>query len=207
MDRKAMAEDLKKIRFVAANYSNLQGLKSIPIGLLVIAISLWVNLSNRSNRNLMLPLTFLFLAGVLYIGIAWYYRHTHGWVRPSKSSRYGEILFATVFSVLALLSFAIDTSGLTPYSTLGIVFALGLLGDFLRFNWPIKGKFLIYYPLMSLLLVAASILPAIFLPNIWQKFGFADPVLGILALIGVLTVLIGILGHIFLRQSFPFPET
>ena len=196
-----MTENLQKIRFAAANYSNLQGLKSIPVGLLLLAVSLWANLPSGPNRNLALPLILLLLMGVLYACIAGYYRRTLGWARPSKSYRRIEILFATAFSALALLGFVIDTSGLTSFSTLGIVFALGLLADYLRFNWPIKGKFLSYYPLMSLLLVAASIGPAMFFPNIWRELGFVDPMLGILSLVGVLIILIGLLGHIFLRQS------
>ena len=34
-------QDLKKIRFVATNYSNLQGLRAIPLGLCLLAVCWW----------------------------------------------------------------------------------------------------------------------------------------------------------------------
>jgi hypothetical protein len=55
-----------RIRFLVQNYGLLQGLKAVPIGIAVMIIALWDNLSVETNRDLAFPLVVLFAALIVY---------------------------------------------------------------------------------------------------------------------------------------------
>jgi hypothetical protein len=108
-----------------------------------------------------------------------------------------------VGGILALCAFWLDVSFKLPVSLLGLVFAAGLLADYIRITWLVKGQYLLYYPLGGILMAAVSILQWLGAPNWWQAFGLKSQLLGITIAIGIFTMIAGILGHIFLARTLP----
>ena len=195
-----MLKELEKIRFVAANYPQLQGLKMAVIGLFSLGIGVW---TNTRQGDLSLPLVMLLLVIILFAVLRRYYRRAFGQVRMGKQALTQEIWSSLIFGVLGITAFVVDSSEVLPVSAIGVVFALGLWVDYLRFNRPVEEKFLSYYPWFATGLFVISILPAFGLDALWTLFGIGRPTSGALVLIGALMVMIGLLGHLFLVQALP----
>ena len=49
-------ENLSRIRFMAANYPNLQGLKQVPFGIMAVLVSLWGNAIRKPATDLTFPI-------------------------------------------------------------------------------------------------------------------------------------------------------
>ena len=101
------------------------------------------------------------------------------------------------------MHFLLDVSSKLPVSLVGLVFAAGLLADYFRITWLVKGRYLLYYPLGAVLVAGVSVLPLLGVPNWWQACGLAYQLLGITILIGMFTIIAGIWGHIFLTRTLP----
>ena len=196
-------QDLKEIRFVATNFYNLQGLRAVPLGLVLILVSLWANAQRGPASDLGPPL--LGIAGLLVLlyAIDRYYLHAFGRVQRTPESRRLEWIFGIIGGILALGAFWLDTSRQLPVSLLGLVFAAGLLADYIRITWLVKGRFLLYYPLGAVLMADVSILPLLGVSDWWKLFGLHSQLLGITTLIGIFTMIAGVWGHIFLVRTLP----
>jgi hypothetical protein len=90
-----------------------------------------------------------------------------------------------------------------PVSLLGLVFAAGLLADYIRITWLVKGRFLLYYPLSAVLMAVISTLQWFGFPDWWQALGLKSQLLGIAMAIGIFTMLAGLWGHMFLARTLP----
>ncbi len=88
-----------------------------------------------------------------------------------------------------------------PVSALGLVFAAGLLADYIRITWLVKGRFLLYYPLGALLMAVISILPLLGVSDWWHILGLKNQLIGIITVVGIYTIIAGIWGHIFLVRT------
>jgi hypothetical protein len=196
-------QNLKEIRFVATNYYNLQGLRAVPLGVVLIFVSLWANELSGPATDFVPPL--LSIAGlfILLFAIDRYYLHVFGRVQRTPESRRLEWLIAIVGGILALGAFLLDNSAKQPVSWVGLVFAAGLLADYIRITWLVKGRLLLYYPLGAVLMAVASVLPLLGVTNWWQAVGLKTQMLGITMLIGLFTIVAGIWGHIFLVRTLP----
>jgi hypothetical protein len=75
--------DLEKIRFLTVNYSRLQGLKAVPLGLLLFLTVLWTNARYGPAKDLTLPLLMLMGGMLLYAVIDRYYKKTYGRVEQA----------------------------------------------------------------------------------------------------------------------------
>ncbi len=196
-------QDLDRIRFLAANYSSLQGLKYVPIGLMTVLLSLWGNTVRKPATDLTLPILVALGGGVLYLFVDRYYAHVFGNIqRPSATVRL-EWLIQIVGGMLALAAFAVDVSLKLPVSTLGFVCSGALLADYLRITRFARDRFLLYYPLMAVGMIGLSVLPLFVPVDWWQVIGVHSPVLAILAVFGVSLIIIGVLLHWFLIHSLP----
>ena len=192
-----------QIRFIATNYYNLQGLRAVPLGALLVLVCLWANAQQGPASNLTLPLIELVVLVALLFAIDRYYLRTFGRVQRTPESLRLEWLVTVVGGVLALLAFWLDTSRELPLSLLGLVFAAGLLVDYLRITWLVKGRFLLYYPVGAVLLAVLSVLPLLGLPDWWLAVGIRDQLVAICIAGGIFTILAGIWGHIFLVRTLP----
>lgn len=196
-------EQFKRIRFVAANYSSLHGLKYVPMGLLAILMSLWGSTLRNPATDLTFPILIVAACGALYWAIDRYYAHTFGHIGRSNASVRLEWLIQIAGSVLALAAFAVDVSLRLPVSTLGLVLAAVFLADYLRMTRFMRDRFLGFYPLLAVLMIGLSVLPLVGPADWWQAFGVKSPVLGVLLIYGLLVVIVGILIHLFLVKSLP----
>ncbi|MBN2146541.1 MAG: hypothetical protein JW726_04095 [Anaerolineales bacterium] len=192
-----------QIRFIATNYYNLQGLRAIPLGLLLILVCLWANGLDGPARNFLLPVSAVVSSLLLLIAIDRYYLRTFGQVRRTPESLRLEWLVGIVGGILALGAYLLDISHELPLSLLGLVFAAGLLADYIRITWLVKGRFLFYYPLGATLMAVVSVLPLVGIRDWWQTVGLASQMLGIAVAIGIFSVIAGIWGHIFLLRTLP----
>jgi hypothetical protein len=194
-------QDLKEIRFVATNFCNLQGLKAVPLGSCLVLVSLYVNGVHGPARNLLVPILELVGSLILLFAIDRYYLHTFGLVHRTPESRRFEWLVSVVFGIPALGAFWLDVSVKLPVNMIGLVFAAGLLADYIRITWLVKGRFLLYYPLGAVLMAVVSILPLLGVSNWWQVFGLKNQLIGITTTMGIFTIIAGIWGHIFLVRT------
>jgi hypothetical protein len=196
-------KNLSEIRFVATNFSNLQGLRAVPLSLLLVIICLWANGLHGPARDFLVPILGLASSLILFVATDRYYLHSFGRVQRTPESRRLEWLTSIVGGILALGAFWVEISFVLPFSLLGIVFAVCLLVDYIRITWLVKGRFLIYYPIGAILLAMVSILPLLGVSHWWQVFGLRSQLLGMSIAFGVFMTIAGIWGHIFLVTTLP----
>jgi hypothetical protein len=195
-------KNIKEIRFIATNYYNLQGLRLIPIGLLLMYVCYWANTAHFPVE----PKGFYNLIGVVLIillaafGIDFYYKKAFGVVKQAPESRKLETQLWTIGAFMAAAAFWLDVSFKLPLSLVGLVAGLALLADYVRMTWLVKGHFLIYYPIGALLLILCSLLPLLGLADWWHAVGLRAQMFGIAFLLGLFTLFAGILSHIFLAK-------
>jgi hypothetical protein len=89
------------------------------------------------------------------------------------------------------------------FSLLGLVFAAGLLADYIRITWLVKGRLLLYYPIGAVLMAVLSVLPLLGLPEWWLRLGIRDQLVAVAVAIGIFTIIAGVWGHIFLVRTLP----
>ena len=195
--------DIKQTRFIATNFYNLQGLRAIPLGLCLLLTTVWVNGTKGTGRSFLVPV--LLLAGtiILFIVIDRYYLHTFGRVQRTPESRRLEWLFSVVGGTLGLGAFWLDVSYKLQVSLIGLVFAAGLLADYIRITWLVKGRYLLHIPLGAVLIAGISVLPLLGASDWWKAFGLTHQLFGITIIMSVFTVIAGIWGHIFLVRTLP----
>ena len=196
-------EDMRRVRFLAANYPSLQGLKYVPQGLLAILISLWGNSQRKPATDLTLPILFVALCSALYLLLDRYYSNAFGRVQPTATQRRVEWLSSIAGVILALAAFAVDTSQKLPVSTLGLVLSAVFLVDYFRITRFAQDRFLLYYPVMAAVMILISISPIIGPADWWRSIGINHPVLGVLMISGLLIVTTGFLIHLSLVRNLP----
>jgi hypothetical protein len=196
-------KDLKEIRFVATNFSNLQGLRAVPLSLYLVLVCLWANAVHAPARDFLIPGIGLVVTLILVFAIDQYYRHTYGRVERTPESRRLEWLASAVGGILALGAFWMDVSIKIPISLVGLAMAVCLLADYIRITWLVKGRFLIYYPIGAILLAILSVLPLLGGVGWWQAFGLRSQLVAICIAFGVFTTFAGFWGHLFLTRTLP----
>jgi hypothetical protein len=196
---------LEKIRFLTVNYSRLQGLKAVPSGLLLFLVVLWTNGQKGPARDLALPILWLLIGIVLYAVIDWYYRRTYGRVEPTRRALWADAILSTVFSLVALAAFAIDVELGMPVSIFALVFAAGLLSDYFRMLRLAGVKSPAIFPAGLLCIIEMAL--SAFLPLLGEPafaaIGFRSPLFLVYAVDGLITVVYGVAGHLYLIRSMP----
>jgi hypothetical protein len=194
-------KEMKEIRFIATNFTNLQGFRTVPISLYLVVICLWANAIHGPAKNFLVPALVLVGTVILFFAIDRYYLLTFGQVQRTPESQRLEWLVSIAGGILALGAFLLEASFKFPFSLLGLAFSISLLTDYVRITWLVNGKFLLYYPLGAVLLALVSVLPLLGVPNWWLVFGLRNQILGISIAFGIYMVIAGFWGHIFLVQT------
>jgi hypothetical protein len=140
--------NLKQIRYVTQNYSSLQGLKLLPLGLWLLFISLFTSELRWVISTLLLAIVLTWLVGI-------YYNRQFGQVRSLSSPSWKFVLVGLLALALLAASAAIDHYVVLPVSLLGLTIAMGLIVSWLQPAYRPR----LHYPVMALLIAGTSVLP------------------------------------------------
>jgi hypothetical protein len=200
-----MRDHYDQIRFIAVNYSGLQGLREVPIGLFVASVSLW---TIKHQGDLGLPILAALAAALLYWAIDRFYADTFGRIRQTAKVRSWEIMVAILSGILAWLAFWLDTAQKLPLSTLGILLATVIFEESWRSSGFVKGNLVRLYLENLILTCLIFILSLLGLTGLtwWERLGFPDQPLAILTIFGILLIPAGIWGHFRLLRILPASE-
>lgn len=195
-------QDLTRIRFIATNYINLQGMRNLPIGACLLGVTLYVNQLHHALQGWDYGLLFVIvlLSASLFFFIDRYYLANYGHVQRTPQSRKLEWLVSSILAILALAAFWMDVKNIFQISMIGIICAVGILTEYFRLSWFTKEKLMIYYPIGAVILIIISLLPVLGLPNWWVTFGFKSQLLAISAILGICTLVASLIGHFVLMQ-------
>lgn len=198
-------KSILQMRFISENYSNLHGLKAVPLGLCLFLVSLWANLVSYPVRNFTLPILLLLGALIFSITIGQYYKHSFGEVKPIHPNRPKYWIVQCVWGLLGLAAFLVDANFSFPINLIGLVFASAFLFDKPKVTTPFN-KFSIVRLITAIIIILVSITPLFFGKNWWEILGVRTTIIGVTMFVGVLIVLQGLLWHIFFVNSLPNKE-
>ena len=194
---------MKKIRFLAANFSRLQGLRAIPIGLLLFCVSYWANRQTGPATDLWIPLLLGLLGLILAVVIEQYYRRTFGRMIAPESARKNELILSTAAAVTALAAFLIETRFDLPFSPVGLVFAIIFAIETLRMSRYLHNWYTSLMLIQAMLTGFVSVLPALGLDRLWSGLGIKADLLGICMAVGLTLVINGFISHWFFVKNLP----
>jgi len=196
-------KNVNEIRFVATNYFNLQGLRMVPMSLLLVLVALWANGLKYpiSTTSWLIVIFESLVMSLVYIGIGRYYRVSFGQVKRTAESLRLEWLVQIIGGILAGAAIWLDMTKKLPISLIGFVFGIGLLADYLRMTWLVKGRYLLYYPIGAVLFLIVGLLPLLGLPGWWTWLGIKYQFIAVPIVIGIYMIFAGIWGHVFLVRT------
>lgn len=203
-----MQDRFSQIQFVTTNYSRLQGLRAVPVGILAVFTSVWSLYNQGPAADLGAPILVAIVTALLYWLTDRYYAHTFGQVKRTARQRTWELVISICAAILALLAFALDTSGIFPVSAVGLVFAISFLEYFVRANPSEWGKIFTRFPeniAAALLITLITLLP-LFGIDWWKFVGIRSQLIGLFMIIGVVIITTGIWGHVRLVHALPAGE-
>lgn len=196
------------IQFMASNYSRLQGLREVPVGMLVVFVSIWAMYNHGPTADLSAPLLALLGTALLYWLAGRYYDRTFGRVKQTSHHRKREFAASVLFGLLGLLAFWLDTAVEIPFCALGLVFAGALFENFWRATELDRKNAISLFPenlAATILILIVSILP-VFGLEWWKIFGMESQVVSVFMVIGIVIILAGIWGHMRIVRALPIAE-
>ena len=187
------ATEDSKIRFVTANYAQLQGLRLVPLGVFLVLFAAMdlmgfmdaagVPPADRTRFLTRMGLAY-WLAILLALAAPLYYRHRYGSVEGLDRSRRNRWITAAVIGFLVL-----------PISLKLLLVSVSLFVTACREEWIRP-----YYPAVAAAWLAAACLPAL--------GGTLPPAkLTLFALGGLTLIVIGVGDHLFLQRSLAKPSS
>jgi hypothetical protein len=193
--------DVQRVRYVTENYRELQGLKSVVVGLFLLFIvalydgrlpgSAWVL---DSFLVLLLPLCMFGVVAILFRSIQRYYERTLGHVESDPERIRRERQRGLIAYFLVFISYSLDRNWQPPVSIGG----LALAACFLVIAWPHR-TYKIHYIVTAVLLAGVSLLP---LGGI--SLDSTRTVVSVAA--GLAFIVIGCIDHVLLVRTFkPVP--
>ncbi len=202
--------DLERVRYVTQNYERLQGLKVLPVGVLMLLISaltlLQVDLPGMTpeEEGTLFGVLLLFggLFGILVaMLIGWvigdFYERRYGKAQRLPLSRRTMWLVASgvvAFWVAHMTDVVLQAPVYLPYLVLGVADVL--------FWWP-ERRFRAHYLVAAAAFVVVGFLP---LTGVLSE-NYAEALRLLFLLLGVSTIAIGICDHLILRRTLlPVPE-
>ena len=191
---------IQQTRFFAQNYPHLQGLRAVPTGLLLLAITLWANLQHGPSRDLTIPILVALGCLVFYILIDQYYYRLYGRVKRAVS--HAELFLQAACSILALAAFIVDTRDIIKISLLGLVFAVVFAGTGFVYWRPAKVLFAINLVLAAVMGLL-SVLPLAGFQDWWTLLGLKGSLLAFTFLFGIFGMIGGVILHIYFIRSLP----
>lgn len=198
--------DATKIRFFAVNYTRLQGLRAIPVGLFAVLITLWANQQKGLSVNYLLPVLCGFLCLGLNFVIDRTYRKTFGNVSATSLTRRIELFTVVIGVAIALVAVWLDNSADLPFSVIGLVLAAAMMADYIRMvyfahSWykPIT----ILTSFGSLVIAMISIFPALGFDGWWLQIGIRVEILAVFMVTGVVMIISGLISHYYFIRALP----
>jgi hypothetical protein len=200
-------QDIHKTRFLAANYSNLQGLKAVPLGLLLILVVYWANGLKGRATDLTLPILLSLGILVLILAISRYYQVHYGKIEKKPSQKKVEFWLGAAGGGLGLGAFIVDNLFHLPFSATGLVFAAATVAEYLRMQWYAPGRYLLPGSAVCFLIIlVTSLLPLLGAGEWWKLLGLRAQLFGVLFVVGVVMVISGLIGHLFFVRHLPVQE-
>jgi uncharacterized membrane protein len=200
-------QNVQKTRFLAANYSNLQGLKSVPLGLLLLIVVMWANMQKGTASDFTLPIFSSIAMLVLVMAIERYYLTRFGKVDRTFNQKRMEIILGVLGGIVGLVAFLLDTRFDLPVSLIGLIFAGAVVAEYLRMQWYAPGNYLLPLSATSfVILLVVSILPLLGAEHWWQMLGLHSQLFGMLIVAGIVMVIYGLIGHWFFVRQLPGSE-
>lgn len=191
--------NLKQIRMLTTNFPVFQGLKGIPLGLLLSILSMWASAQTGPAKDIVFPLGCSLVFICLYCIVHQFYNRIFGTVVRTNKQKIMEGMRGLVGGVIALLAFWVDVSLKPSFSVLGLVFASALLVDYVSVTRQTKEWLLLFYPAAALFMILLSVLP-IFGINWWNPLGIKALMYGVCTVVGLLFIVLGVLMHISLEK-------
>lgn len=196
-------QDFQKVRFITINYSNLQGLRAIPISLLLLLIVLWVNLQKGPARDFTVPILIGLSAAILYWWIDRYYKSHYGRVERTTRQQRFEYALGVLGGLSGLVAVIIDFTYKLPVSMVGFVFTAAILVEFLRTFRFSKSVYYFWQAVVSFtILLAVNFLPLLGWKNWGQVLGMRDNFLAVLVVTSLVILIAGLCGHVFFIIQF-----
>lgn len=190
----------QQIRMLTINFSVFQGLKQVPLGLLLFVISLWSSAQSGLAKDILFPVGCSLVFFYLYWLVHQFYTQIFGTVILTNKQRLFEWIRGIIGAIAALVAFWVDVSQKLSFSLLGLVFASAFLVEYMRITRQVKERILLFYPAAALLLILLSVLPFLGI-NWWNPLGIKALLLGVCTVAGVLFTVLGIITHISLEIS------
>jgi len=183
------------LRSLTANFSAYQGLKGIPVGLLLMLVSLWASAQSGPGPALYFPAAAALVLGWLYWITTRFYARVFGVVVPDRRQRIRNLTIEAALGICALAAFWIDTSLSLPLSALGVVFTAAILADYRRVAGSSTGALLWAYPAAALVMACLGLAPLLAL-NWWAPLGLKALLYAICAAAGLFFIILGLVTHI-----------
>ncbi len=187
--------------YLSRNYSALQGLNAVPLGLALILACLWANLVHYPVQSVLLPVSMVSVCLLLSFLVDRYYKRTYGQVKPVSLHRRRTLILQVGAGLLALLAFWVDVTFRLPVNLIGLLFAAMFLFDKPTVKFPLN-RFTAVRFVAAILMILASLAPL----GWWHALGVRTTIIGVVMLAGLLMALQGILWHIFFVRSLPAVE-
>lgn len=203
-----MQNHYAQIWFSAANYSRLQGLRTVPVGILSVFVSIWALYNQGSSANLSQPILVAVVIALLHWLVDLYYKRMFGQVKQTPRQRQWEFVISAGGGFLALLAFIFDTMEILPISILGLVLAVSFFEYIWRVNRSEWKNVLVLFPentAAAILIAIISLLP-LFGISFWHILGIESQIVGIVIIFGIMIILGGVWGHIRLLRNLPLRE-
>ena len=192
-------------KFLSENYSTLQGLNAVPVGLGLFLASLWANIVQYPIKNFTLPIVLVIGSLLLSIAVDQYYKHTFGEVKPILVRRRLYLIAQSIWGLLGIVAFWADVTLNLRINFIGLLFASIFLLDKPMVTLPLN-KFSAVRLVASICMIFVSITPFFFGKNWWDILGVRTTIIGVTMFVGALMVLQGVMWHIFFVKSLPVEE-
>lgn len=185
-------ENLERIRRVTKYYDQLQGLRQVPFGVLLLLIAVWKAgwWPWFEKWQPLSGLLFIGLAMISFWGIGSYYERTFGKVRQSADGqRSGKILSFVFFVGLYLVGLA-EYEWRWPVGGTGLFTAVVLIAYYFQ-----TGSFRLQYLVLAGLMAGVSLLPLFNLLPAEQVYLWGERGVVGVATFGVLWLVSGLVDH------------
>lgn len=196
-----LATRLERIRHVASNFNELQGLKLIPLAIYFWGIALswselwyWFTIWRPLST-----LGLLIVCIILYVLIDNYYRKRFGQATALPEKKLSQQkLFGVIFVIAFIASGNIEYYAALPFGLTSILIT-GWLFFLLYAYRPVRNHYVVWSAVMLLM----GLLPVFGLYDVYSVYLFGSGAVGSIIVLGMVILLAGILDHLTLLRSIP----
>lgn len=201
----ARADSLRHMRFIAANYTRLQGLRGLPFFLALFAVTFWANRqTGPAPRPILPPL----LLAVGFLALAWpisrYYQQAFGRVEiKPRLRKWMDWIINAGGGIVCLAAFLADTYLKLPFSMLGLALALAFLVDYLLTVHFTEYWYMPFWPVFPALITLVSLLPQLGAGEWWKLFGIHAQMLGVVMAASLVMMIASVVSHGYFAGRLP----